>query len=100
MQHTLTRHEYSQISAGFDDNPLRSSSIDSRTYIDPKFLAIEQQSVFRNSWQFVSHEEKLRENNAYVVCDIQGASILIVRDGEGQLRACLLYTSPSPRDRG
>ena len=87
MEHTLTRHEYSQISAGFDDNPLRSSSINTRTYIDPKFLAIEQQSVFRNSWQFVSHEEKLRDNNSYVVCDVQGASVLVVRDGEGELRA-------------
>ncbi|OED40369.1 ring-hydroxylating oxygenase subunit alpha [Chromatiales bacterium (ex Bugula neritina AB1)] len=75
------------MSAGFDSNPLKSSSINTRAYTDPKFHLIEQQSVFRNSWQFVCHEEKLRDNHSYVVTDAQGASILVVRDGEGELRA-------------
>ncbi len=87
MPHIITRHEYDEISAGFDPDPLRSSSISTRTYTEPGFLAVEQQSVFQNSWQFVCHEEKLKNNNDYIVIDIQGASILVVRDGEGELRA-------------
>lgn len=87
MEHTLTRHEYDEISSGFDDNALKSSSINTRTYIDEKFHAIEQQAVFKNSWQFVCHEEKLRDENTYIVADVQGTSILVVRDGNGELRA-------------
>jgi len=87
VPHIITRHEYDEISAGFDPDPLRSSSISTRTYTEPGFLAVEQQSVFQNSWQFVCHEEKLKNNNDYIVIDIQGASILVVRDGEGELRA-------------
>ena len=87
MQHTLTQHEYDEISTGFDNNPLKSSSINTRTYIDPKFHRIEQSSVFQNSWQFVCHEEKLRDNHSYVVTDVQGTSILVIRDGDGKLRA-------------
>ncbi len=87
MHATLTKKQYDQISAGYDEDPLRSSSINTAAYVDPKYLDIEKQSVFRNCWHFVCHEEKLRENHAYAVIDVQGQSILVTRDGQGSLRA-------------
>lgn len=87
MEHTLTRHEFDEISKGFDDNPLKSSSINTRTYTDPKFHSIEAQAIFKSSWQFACHEEKLKEPHSYLVTDVQGTSILVLRDGDGELRA-------------
>ena len=87
MASTLSQREYDQISAGFDTDPRKSSSINTCTYTEPKFLDIERDQVFRDSWQFVCHEEKLRESGSYIVTEIQGASILLVRGEEGDLRA-------------
>ena len=87
MASTLSQREYDQISAGFDTDPRKSSSINTCTYTEPKFLDIERDQVFRDSWQFVCHEEKLREAGSYVVTEVQGASILLVRGEEGDLRA-------------
>ena len=87
MQHTLSKEDFDNISAGYDEDPLRSSSINTATYVDEKYLDIEKQSVFKNCWHFVCHEEKLRDNHSYVVADVQGQSILLTRDGKGELRA-------------
>ena len=76
MQHSLTKEDFSRISAGYDEDPLRSSSINTSTYVDEKYLEIEKQSVFKHCWHFVCHEEKLRVNHSYVVADVQGQSIL------------------------
>ena len=45
MQHTLSKEEFKRISAGYDKDPLRSSSIDVSTYVDEKFLDLEKQSL-------------------------------------------------------
>jgi len=87
MRATLTKNEFNRISDGYSENALESSSIDTSTYIDEKFLNIEQQSVFKNCWHFVCHEEKLREPGSYVVSDVQGQSILVTRDTKNELRA-------------
>ena len=87
MNTTLSEQEYRHVSSGYDKNPLKSSSIHTCTYTEPKFLDIEQQQVFRNSWQFVCHEEKLRQPGDYVVSEVQGASILLTLDENGELRA-------------
>lgn len=87
MKHSLSSTEFNSISAGYDSDPLRASSIDTCTYTDPKYLELEQETIFRNSWQFVCHEEKLREPGAYVVSEVQGASILLTRDEDGELGA-------------
>ena len=87
MNTTLSEQEYRHVSSGYDKNPLKSSSIHTCTYTEPKFLDIEQQQVFRNSWQFVCHEEKLRQPGDYIVSEVQGASILLTLDENGELRA-------------
>ena len=84
---TLSRRDYEYISAGFDENPLRSSSINKITYTDPRFLEIERHSIFKSCWHFACHEEKLRDAHAYVVIDVNAYSILITRDAQMNLRA-------------
>ena len=84
---TLSSSEFTQIKGRYDDNAIRSHSINTRCYTDPKFLKVEREQIFHRSWQFLCHEEKLREPGNYVTLSIEGQSILAMRNREGELRA-------------
>ncbi len=84
---TLQSHEFSRIKAGFDPAPQRSWSLPGRCYTEPRYLEIEKQAIFHRTWQFVCHAEKLREPGSYLAFEVQGQSLLALRDGEGRLRA-------------
>ena len=83
----LNRQELAEIRNGYDPIANRSWSINSRCYRDPKFMTIEREQVFHKSWQFLCHEEKLRQAGSYVATHIEGQSIVAVRDEKGELRA-------------
>ena len=87
MTERLTRDELKAIGKGYDPRPAWSSSIGANCYRDPRFLAVEREQIFHRSWQFLCHEEKLREPGSYVATDVQGQSIFAARDREGELRA-------------
>ncbi len=84
---TLSRHKLDTISNGYDPEPTRSCSIHSDCYREPEYLKLEQQQIFHNSWQFLCHEEKLRQAGSYVTAEVQGQSIVACRDAQGRLRA-------------
>ena len=83
----LTQSEIDHISYGYDMDAARSSTIHSDCYVDPRFLGIEREQVFHKSWQFLCHEEKLRESGSYIASDIQGRGIFAIRGTDGKLRA-------------
>ena len=83
----LTENEFDHISQGYDPVASRSGSIHSDCYLDAHFLDVEREQVFHRTWQFVCHEEKLREPGSYVAGDVQGQSIFVARDSNGELRA-------------
>ena len=87
MNATLSSQQLDILQRGFDSVPQRSSSINKVCYIDPQFLKIEQAQIFRKSWQFVCHEEKLKDVGNYVTVDIQGQSIVVLRADDGELKA-------------
>ena len=87
MNKILSKEEYEQISKGYDRIASRSYSINARSYLDARYLEIEKQQIFHRSWQFLCHEEKLREPGSYVAADVQGQSIFAARDTQGELRA-------------
>ncbi|VWB50630.1 dioxygenase [Burkholderia lata] len=64
-----------------------SSTLNAKCYTDPKYFDAEMDAVFRRSWQWVCHAEKVREPGAYYVADVAGRSIAVVRDRAGGLRA-------------
>ena len=84
---TLNTNELSAIRGKYDEIALRSYSIDTRCYTDPKFLKIEQQQVFHRSWQFLCHEEKLRAAGSYVTLNIEDQPIVAIRNRDGELRS-------------
>ena len=87
MSEILTRAELERVGKGFDPVAARSWSINTDCYRDPKFLEIERDQIFRRTWQFLCHEEKLRERGQYVTTEIQGHSVFAIRDSSGELRA-------------
>ncbi len=87
MTTILSAEELATIEAGYDPIASRSWSINARCYIDPKFQDIEREQIFHRSWQFLCHEEKLREDGSYIAADIEGQSIVATRDTTGKLRA-------------
>ena len=87
MNATLSSQQMDILQRGFDPVPQRSSSINKVCYIDPQFLKVEQAQIFRKSWQFVCHEEKLNDVGSYVTVNIQGQSIVVIRADNGELKA-------------
>ncbi len=84
---SLSQNEFSQIRGQYDEIATRSHSINTRCYTDLKFLKIEREQVFHRSWQFLCHEEKLRDPGSYVTLSIEGQSIVGARNREGELKA-------------
>jgi choline monooxygenase len=56
-------------------------------YIDPAFAALEVERVFRRAWLMVGLVNQLGERGDYLTFDELGESIVVLRDGEGALRA-------------
>ena len=86
-QTTLSSVELDQIRGRYDQSALRSHSINARCYRDPRFLDIEREQIFHRSWQFVCHEEKLREPGSYIALSIEGQSVMAIRDQNHELKA-------------
>ena len=87
MGKLLTKSDYSAIKRGYQASPARSHSLNAQAYTDSKWLAVERESIFFRTWQWVCHAEKVRGPGSYTVVDVQGRSICIVRSGDGDLRA-------------
>jgi len=87
MSHSFTEEELQNIRHGYDSAADKSFSINTKCYTDPKMLDIENEHIFRKTWQFACHEEKLKEPGSYFATDIQGQSIVVTRGTNGNLRA-------------
>ena len=83
----LTRERLAYAGEGYDPVAVRSASIGADCYVDPAFLEVERDEIFRRSWQFLCHEEKLREPGSYVTARIQDRGVVAVRGADGALRA-------------
>ena len=84
---TLSNDELARIRGNYDEIATRSHSINTACYTEARFLQIEREQIFKRSWQFLCHEEKLREAGNYVTSSIEGQSILVLRNIKGELRA-------------
>ena len=83
----LTGEQLACAGEGYDPVASRSASIGADCYVDPVFLEAERAEIFRRSWQFLCHEEKLREPGSYVTARVQDRGVVAVRGADGALRA-------------
>ncbi|GAB5518621.1 MAG: aromatic ring-hydroxylating dioxygenase subunit alpha [Rhodothermales bacterium] len=65
----------------------QASTIPSAWYVDPRMHAIDQEMVLAASWQYVGHVSQLPEPHSFLTEDVAGHPVVVVRDGEGTLRA-------------
>jgi phenylpropionate dioxygenase-like ring-hydroxylating dioxygenase large terminal subunit len=56
-------------------------------YTDPEFFQLERTKLFGRTWLYAAHDSEFTEAGAYRVCDIAGASVLLVRGEDGEMRA-------------
>jgi phenylpropionate dioxygenase-like ring-hydroxylating dioxygenase large terminal subunit len=56
-------------------------------YTDPEFFQLERTKLFGRTWLYAAHDSEFTEVGAYRVCDIAGASVLLVRGDDGEMRA-------------
>jgi choline monooxygenase len=75
--------------AAFDPElPLeRARTIPSSWYFDPEIHAAECRSIFGSSWLMAGRVDQVRDPGSYLTATLAGEPILVVRDGEGELRA-------------
>ena len=55
--------------------------------MDPAVFAVERERIFRRTWQIVGHVNALEAAGSFRTVDLGGASVFVVRDEEGELRA-------------
>ncbi|MCP5084932.1 MAG: Rieske 2Fe-2S domain-containing protein [Alphaproteobacteria bacterium] len=79
--------DFARIRKGFDADPAKSYSLRAEAYTEPQWSEFERDAIFKCTWQWVCHAEKLREEGAFVTIDVAGQPICVVRDREGALRA-------------
>ncbi len=79
--------EFAAIRAGYDVDPARSYSLNKTAYTEARWASVDRDAIFRRSWQWVCHIEKLREPGSYVVVEVAEQPIAVLRDREGVLRA-------------
>lgn len=57
------------------------------TYADREFFDLEQDRIFRSSWQIVCHDSDVAHPGDYQLIDYAGESIVVVRGQDGIVRA-------------
>ena len=86
------------ITMGWTPDASSSMSLHADAYTRQRWFDADQRSIIGASWQWICHGEKLRAPGSYVAEEVAGMPTVATRGRDGVLRACLLYTSPSPRD--
>ena len=56
-------------------------------YIDGDVFRREQDRIFARSWQFACHVEKLRHSGDFIVCEVAGESLIVIRENDDSINA-------------
>jgi len=58
-------------------------------YRDPDVYEQEIRAIFLKSWLYAGHQSQIPQKGDYFLYEIAGESVIVVRDGEGQINALL-----------
>jgi phenylpropionate dioxygenase-like ring-hydroxylating dioxygenase large terminal subunit len=62
-------------------------SLEQAFYTSPEIYQIERRGWLAQQWFLVGHSSEVRQPGAYLVRDVLGESLIVVRDEKGELRA-------------
>ena len=63
------------------------TTLPSSWYLDEDVFALEREHIFLSEWLCVGRQEDIPASGDHRVLDIQGESIILLRNNQGQLRA-------------
>ena len=58
-------------------------------YTDPAVLRLEQERIFRRSWQYVGRQDEIADGGSFLATRVSDVPVVLVRDEQGTLRAFL-----------
>jgi len=64
-----------------------SADVPKSRYTSAAFAELEKEFVWRKTWQMACHVDELPKSGSHVVYDVADESILVVRNGEGTIKA-------------
>ncbi|MCO7642837.1 Rieske 2Fe-2S domain-containing protein [Pseudomonas sp. S 311-6] len=73
--------DYSEIARSIENG----WQMPARVYADPRLYEIEQEMIFKKSWQYVGRESSLTKPGDFITSQLGEVPILVVRDDEGRL---------------
>jgi choline monooxygenase len=78
-----------QILTSYDDQAAlpEASTIPAPWYVDPRIADVERLAVFSKTWQLVARTDQVQRPGEFVSTAIAGEPIVVVRGGDGLLRA-------------
>jgi phenylpropionate dioxygenase-like ring-hydroxylating dioxygenase large terminal subunit len=79
--------EYEASREGPPEGFPRLPDIPAGRYVDPQFLALEEQHMWRKSWLYAGHMDQLPEQGSWFLSRNTGSPILVVRDRSDTVRA-------------
>lgn len=65
----------------------QAETIPAAWYTDPRFHDLDHDHLLPESWQYVGHESQLQNSGDFIVDEILGRPIIVVRNRRGELRA-------------
>ncbi len=65
-------------------------------YANPRLFAMERESLFQDSWQFVGHQAQIPHPGSFLSVDLGIERALVVRDAAGEARAFRNSCSEAP----
>ena len=75
------------VGPGFTEDARTSRAAIGRYYTDPVVHQIEQDRVFGHEWNYLGHHSELPDPGNYLVRDVAGESIYVIRGKDDELRA-------------
>lgn len=72
---------------GFTSDATASHAPIGRFYTDPKIFEAEQEWIFQREWQYFCHQSQVPKSGDYLVGDVGGQSIYVIRGKDKEIRS-------------
>ncbi|NQV46385.1 MAG: aromatic ring-hydroxylating dioxygenase subunit alpha [Rhodospirillaceae bacterium] len=73
--------------SNFTDDPTQSFTPDAEYYFSTDIFEIERRNIFYRNWVYFCHESQVEKPGDYLVGDVVGQSIYVLRGNDGVVRA-------------
>ena len=87
MTAPITLADVERVGRDHAEDPAASGTLHAEAYTTQRWYDFEQSAIFARNWQWVCHRQRLAAAGDYVTTTVAGLPVVLVRDGDGELRA-------------